>query len=77
MNKKPFLWLQLERRQMGAGQPLAVLRGRRPLPQRAQGFYSHVLRNHGYSVRVEDTTVPIISKTGKEQFHCYELNGFL
>jgi hypothetical protein len=51
---------------MSSGQPLAVMRGRRTLLQRAVSFYSHVLRNHGFSVRVEDTTMPNVSKTGNE-----------
>jgi hypothetical protein len=68
-------WLQLENRQMSSLQPLAVLRGHRPLLQRYVGLYSHMLHNHGFSVRVEDTTMPNISKAGNENVHSHDVNS--
>jgi hypothetical protein len=67
--KLSFLWLQLEQRQTWVGQPLAVIRGRRPLVKRALGFYTQMLRSHGFSVHVEDTSVPNISRAGNEDIH--------
>jgi hypothetical protein len=75
MSKVSSLWLQLENRQVSAQQPLAVMRGHRALLQRAVGLYSHVLRNHGFSVRAEDTTMTNISDTGNEYVHSHEANS--
>jgi hypothetical protein len=68
-SKVSLLWLQLEHRQTWVGQPLALIRGRRPLVRRALGFYTQLLHNHGFSVRVEDTAVPNISRAGNEKIH--------
>ncbi|XP_021925396.1 cadherin-like and PC-esterase domain-containing protein 1 [Zootermopsis nevadensis] len=54
---------KLESYQVSERQPLAVFKGHRALLQRAVGLYSRILRNHGFSVRVEDTSMPNISKT--------------
>jgi hypothetical protein len=75
-SKVTLLWLQLEHRQTWVGQSLAVIRGRRPLVRRALGFYTQMLRNHGFAVRVEDTAVPNVSRAGNKknsqhsEIHC-------